>query len=359
MSKEKLKYSEFDFRLPPIHFLQGGLTVQSETADYYVRDYMQQLHAAGAKGAGVSVVIADTGLSEHQDLDGQIIGGKNYTGRGGESDFVDRNFHGTFCGGIYAAKENGTGIIGAAPESKLYGAKVLTDGGGGSFVWLLELLNDLIDLDLGGENIIVNMSLGSPAPFPPIDAAVQRLYAERPDVMLVGAAGNSGNRFTDIHYPARYDEFIAVGAVDQQKNIASFSSRGASGDISAAGVQMLSTYIGGGYARASGTSFSTPHLGAVVACIWGAFPKLTRDQIRTAIEETAIDRGTPGFDPNYFRGVVNPVQAYERAKKINDDLFDDDDGDNGDGDNQLKGQLSLTENGLSISLNQSIDWTVN
>lgn len=350
-----IKNSNQDFRTPPIYYLEQGVPMsKSEQKDYYVRDYVSELHKMGLKGEGVTVIIADTGIDgSHPDLEGVLIGGKNYTSDD-EKDFMDRNFHGTFCAGIVSANENEVGVIGVAPKSKLYAAKVLSDSGSGSFLGILKFIEDLKSIDIEG-NIIVNMSLGSSFDFPPLRDAVQEL-SEIENILLVGAAGNSGERRGEIDYPARYEEFLAVGAVDSNMIVAPFSSRGNEGDIMGAGVSVLSTYIGGKYARASGTSFSTPHVSGVAALIWSKFPKLTAKQIRESLESTAIDKGKDGFDNIYFGGIVNPIQAYQAARKM---AGDDNNGGGGDGD-ALKAKLVVSSDrkGVQIQFEKPIDWDI-
>jgi hypothetical protein len=64
---------------------------------------------------------------------------------------------------------------------------------------------------------------------------------------------NSGPSLDTVNYPALYPEVAAVGAIDQTKRIANFSSRGVTVDIAAPGVDITSTYPPNNYARLSGT----------------------------------------------------------------------------------------------------------
>ncbi|MBE1486664.1 S8 family serine peptidase [Plantactinospora soyae] len=103
-------------------------------------------------------------------------------------------------------------------------------------------------------------------------------------VFFVAAAGNTGPFCGSIDTaPAPYPEVFTVGAVDRQRRVADFSSRGpAAGgagkpDVVAPGVAVLSALPGGGYGRQSGTSMATPHLAGVVALMWSANPALVGD----------------------------------------------------------------------------------
>jgi serine protease len=67
----------------------------------------------------------------------------------------------------------------------------------------------------------------------------------------------------------------------------------------------------GSYAKLSGTSMAAPHVSGAIAKIWAARPKCTKDQVRTAIFETALDLGESGRDDDYGEGMVQVVKAYD------------------------------------------------
>jgi subtilisin family serine protease len=113
-------------------------------------------------------------------------------------------------------------------------------------------------------------------------------------VFVVASAGNDGEYgCSSVRDPiAIYDDAFSVGAVDKVGNLADFSSLGpvvvdGSGrikpDISAPGVGVLSSYPGGTYQIASGTSMAGPHVVGVVALMWSANPKLIGNIDRTEI----------------------------------------------------------------------------
>ena len=64
------------------------------------------------------------------------------------------------------------------------------------------------------------------------------------DVLIIAAAGNGGN--TSYSYPASFSTVMSVAAVDSNKDLAYFSQRNNQVDISAPGVNILSTVPGGG-----------------------------------------------------------------------------------------------------------------
>ena len=83
-------------------------------------------------------------------------------------------------------------------------------------------------------------------------------YAWQQGVLLVAAAGNNGY---GPSYPAAFGEpVIAVAAGDEDLQHPDFSSIWETNDISAPGVNIISTYLGEGYAQMSGTSMASPHV---------------------------------------------------------------------------------------------------
>jgi parallel beta-helix repeat protein len=148
------------------------------------------------------------------------------------------------------------------------------------------------------------MSFGGP------DAQVMHdalKYAYDHGVLLVASAGNAGD---DIkHYPAAYDEVIAVTATDLSDNLASFSSFGDWVEVAAPGVGIYSTVLSNSYREMSGTSMACPHVSGVAGLVWSAFPNYTNRQVRQLLRYSADDLGNWGFDVYYGYGRVNARRA--------------------------------------------------
>ncbi len=87
-----------------------------------------------------------------------------------------------------------------------------------------------------------------------------------------------------------------------------------------------------GYEAWSGTSMATPHVSAVAALVWSAYPGLTNVDIRNALDATAKDLGEPGRDPAYGYGLV---QAYDAIQYLSS-------GSDGGGDASGSGALHVT-----------------
>jgi subtilisin family serine protease len=144
---------------------------------------------------------------------------------------------------------------------------------------------------------------------------------------FVAAAGNTGPRCDSVDDPpAPYADVLTVGAVDQERRVAAFSSRGptddgrAKPDVAAPGEGVLSAMPGGGYAELGGTSMAAPHVAGVVALMWSANPALVGDVGRT--RELLRETATPALptegagdcdDPARLAG-AGIVDAYAAAR---------------------------------------------
>ena len=128
-------------------------------------------------------------------------------------------------------------------------------------------------------------------------------------IVLVAAAGNSGPRKDSMIYPAKYSSVIAVGATDNNDVVAKWSSRGPQLSVTAPGVNIYSTYMGGTYATMSGTSMACPHVTGTVALILWKNPTLSPDAVRGKLQSTAVDLGPAGWDPAYGYGRIDAYAA--------------------------------------------------
>jgi len=266
-------------------------------------------------GAGVKVAVLDTGIDEnHPDL--TVSGGISMVP--GVTSWDDDQGHGTHCAGIIGARNNPSGVVGVAPNSKLYAVKVLNDRGTGYLSWILAGMGWA---EQNGMDV-VSMSLGSNVDKPdaPCTLAYQRA-AERLNsagCITVAAAGNNGRDPVNpwVGNPARCAGFMAVAAVDRNKNLAAFSSRGPASlcsdcgvEIAAPGVSINSTTRGGGYGLKSGTSMACPHVSGAAALLKELHPTWTPGKIRDRLRATADDLGAPGNDPSFGSGLLNCHRA--------------------------------------------------
>jgi subtilisin len=162
----------------------------------------------GHRGKDIKVAVIDTGVGEHPDL--RVRGGKNFTKVGNVDDYTDISGHGTHVAGIIAAN-NQSGLIGIAPDSELYSARVFTRSKtltaankdiGDAILWAAgeEIQSDIINLSIQGDKFDDFLK-----------DRIEYVTNER-GVFCIAAGGNSGS---NIMYPAAYDACYCVSALGQ------------------------------------------------------------------------------------------------------------------------------------------------
>ena len=245
-------------------------------------------------GSLIKVAILDTGIDlDHPDLWSNIKGGINIIKPHKSAD--DDGGHGTHLAGTVAAIDNDFGVIGVGPEIHLYAVKVLNKKGVG---WLSDII-DALGWCIDNQIQVINMSFGSLEGNQSFHDAIIRAY--QAGITMVASAGNNGENSGLIEYPAFYPETIAVSAVGQEDEFASFSSYGLQIDLTAPGVDILSTYRNGFYATMYGTSMSAAHVTGTIALVLTTSPKWgydldndgiwDPDEIRERLMDTAENLG--------------------------------------------------------------------
>lgn len=270
------------------------------------------VHTNGIRGTGVRVAVIDTGIDHsHQDLALNYVGGFDFVNN--DPDPTDDNKHGTHVAGTIGALDNDVGVVGVAPEARLYGLKVLGADGSGSFSDVIAALQWAVDNGLQ----ITNNSYGSSQdPGTTVNAAFDNAAAA--GLLHVAAAGNNGNCFgigDSVLFPARYDSVIAVAATDQTDSSPCFSSTGPSVELAAPGVAINSTVLGGAYESLTGTSMASPHVAGTAALVVSAGVTdingngRVNDEVRQILDSTARDLGAAGRDTWYGFGLVDAAAA--------------------------------------------------
>ncbi|PYQ60728.1 MAG: hypothetical protein DMF58_07190 [Acidobacteria bacterium] len=252
------------------------------------------------KGAGpVNVAVLDTGIDAlHPDLATNYAGGYNTFTK--TNDPADDNGHGTHVAGTIAAADNNIGVVGVAPEVRLWAVKVLDRTGFGLDENVIAGVDWVINKkhEIGGD-WIMSLSLGASFDSPVEREAFARVIAE--GILVTAAAGNRGS--TDIEYPAAYDGVIAVGAIDSADKLAAFSDHGPRLDVVAPGVRVLSTAPRGSIPVAAVTLMTGATLTA--ATIQGS----SRGEVKG--EYVACGIGNPQDFPSAVSGKIALIRRGE------------------------------------------------
>ncbi|MFC5514071.1 S8 family serine peptidase [Massilia jejuensis] len=181
------------------------------------------------------VCIIDSGYDrKHEDLAANRVTGEYDAGTGWW--YTDENHHGTHVAGTVAAVNNsGTGVVGvnANGQLRLHIVKVFGKDG---WAYSSSLASAANKCGAAGANVI-SMSLGGDRRSQTEQVAFDKLYTQ--GVLNVAAAGNDGNRA--VSYPANYHSVMSIGALDENRQWASFSQYNNKVELSAPGVGVLST----------------------------------------------------------------------------------------------------------------------
>ena len=274
------------------------------------------LEASGVTQGDPNLVVAviDTGVDfSHTDLSGRRWVNPGESGGGKETNGIDDdgngfvddvngadffsndgnpfddNGHGTHLAGTIAASVNDQGVVGVAPNVKIMGLKFLGASGSGSTSNAVRAIGYAQSKGIK----ISNNSWGCQG-----HGCFSQALKDAIDTsgsLFVAAAGNNDiNNDVDPSYPASYDSqnILSVAAVDRFGNKAWFSNFGANSvDISAPGVEILSSVPGNTYASLDGTSMAAPHAAGVAALAASGDPALLSDPV--ALKNHIMDTGKP------------------------------------------------------------------
>ena len=309
-----------------------------------------------ANGQGVRIAVLDNGIdANHPDLNDNLNAELSRSFVPGEAWRVNSGFefhHGTHIAGIIGAANNGTGIIGIAPESELVALKVLSENtGSGDFSWLMRAI--VYAADNGVD--IANMSLG--AVLPTIGTVGQNThelkimfdrvgeYANNRGMLLIASLGGKGVDLNTgyMHLPSGADKFQAVSAttpvgwlVDPYTsffNKSTYANFGAGmvdfvapgGDASYPGEESCNlsglerpcwvfdfvfSTIGDGWGWGTSTGIAAAHASGVAALVKSLHPGASPDDVTYAMRASASKIGaSPGKDEVFGKGHLNALGA--------------------------------------------------
>ena len=280
-SAQGIRYAERDAEVTACSESEYSFSSWGAVAMNY-RDYLS--YAAQWGHGSATVAIVDSGVYMHSDLAGRILeSGYDYIDA--DDDATNDLFgHGTNVAGIVADCT-------AREPVYLYPIRVLNANGGGS---ISNVTNAVREATAKAVDVI-NLSLESTKMSAALDDAI--LDAVNAGITVVAAAGNKSMDTSQVS-PAHLNNVgvIVVGAAEKDGSRSSYSNFGTSVDVYAYGSRIRCCSRTGGYASATGTSMSAPHISALAALLRLIHPGLSPVGIETRIvcaTDTALEVNVP------------------------------------------------------------------
>ena len=289
--------------------------------------HLPQAHGYSTGDPEITVAVLDTGIDiDHPELIEIMLPGYDFVNildgagkfvgdyLGYDEDPDDEVGHGTHVAGIIA----GQGLkmpVGVVPRCKILPVRVLgamRRGAKKVGAGLVDNINSGIKwaIDQGAD--VINMSLGieHTGGGLPHEAVVN--YARSKGVSIVAASGNDGQE--QLYYPGALPHVIAVGALDESGDIASFSTYGKQVDFAAPGTNIYSTYIGSDYGFSTGTSHASPFVAGAIALLKSYARQkydtnLSDRQVKYVLKHTANKLGKRFKHPKAGFGQLNLLDA--------------------------------------------------
>jgi len=291
------------------------------------------LHNIGLRGQGMQIAMLDNGFNNYTasnfhafdsaNANNQILGTWDFVAR--DQNVSNDGSHGMSCFSTIVANIPGQ-FIGKAPKANFW----LYQTEDNSSEYPIEEVNwscgaeradssgaDIISSSLGYttfDNASLNHSYADLNGNTTMAAMAADLAAKKGMLVFI-ANGNSGTG--SWHYltsPADGDSIIAVGAVNSNGVVASFSSYGPSSDgqikpdVASVGVAAIVQTSAGTIGGSSGTSFACPNMAGLGTCLWQGFPEFSNMKIRSALWQAGSIANTP--DDRIGYGIPNMKTAF-------------------------------------------------
>ncbi len=335
---------EFVFKSPELETASQLFKQPDNFADFDYGPSFDQLqlsdvpavHSKGITGEGVMLGLLDTGFNwkNHESLkDATVVAEydfvfKDESTENDSRDIPAQHDHGTLVFSIVGGFKEGS-LIGSAFGSDFILAKtedirsekhIEEDNYAAALEWMESYGVDITSSSLGYSTFDAPEFSYTYEDMDGMTTIVTRAaeLAFRRGVVTITSAGNEGG--TSWYYilaPADGKNTLAIGAVDNNNQVASFSSRGPSydgrikPDVVAKGVGVYGANAEdfSAYVSRSGTSVAAPIASGVAALLLSAYPHLKNTQVRTILFESADNNSSPDNDRGY--GLISAVKAIE------------------------------------------------
>lgn len=299
----------------------------------------------------VTVAVLDEGIdANHEDLYGNVLQGYTVGDNMGYGAPKNTNNysckgHGVACAGIIGAKNNNIGIEGIAHGIKLFSVNIVPNLANNYYSGFADNSEIAYAIQIASQNAdILSCSWGGNSYNSVIANALTDVMANGRNgkgCIVIAASGNNYPLMTEVSFPANISGVIAVGAIDKNGLIQSYSQRGKSMDLVAPSgacnllgdIVTLDRMGNLGYNKGTtnsgdlsntnytkffgGTSAACPQIAGVAALILSANPNLTLSQIRTILQSTTKKlpaMNGANWNTTYGYGLVDAYAAVQVAQ---------------------------------------------
>lgn len=338
--EEKFDYPKFEYTPPQktkevVKYTKDGTLPYGLSSRQISMNSIHWLHLMGALGEGMVMAVFDAGFENVDEIshfealreEGRLLGTRSFVFPGRSVFFTGS--HGTevlSCIAAYKPEE----MIGSAPKASFYLAqtedgrsenKIEEDNWVAAIEWADSLGCDVINSSLGYYDFDIKSQRYK---YADMDGTVSRCsqaagMAADKGMIVCASAGNEGNdKWHYITAPADADNIITVGGVTPEGKPSDFSSYGPTADsrvkpdAAAVGSFAIVATPAGETSISFGTSFSSPILAGMVACLWQLFPEKTPIQIINAVRSTGSQSIDP--TPHLGYGITDFLAAYNLLK---------------------------------------------
>ncbi len=312
--------------------LYEDVPVPTTLADSGPLVHAPQARAMGARGAGTTVAVLDTGVqSNHPFLNGRVVeeacfsttsaasnstsvcpGGANTstaTGAGAPCTVAGCD-HGTHVAGIAAGRAAGsTTFFGVAPDANIFAVQVFsrfTDtaanmpcaNSGRASPCILSFTSDqirglqrVLDRRAARNVVSANMSLGGGNNAAACDSDARKAVIDDLRAVRVATVIASGNDSltNGVGAPGCISTAVTVGSTTKSDAVSAFSNSSSLVDVLAPGSSINSSITGSAFGVKSGTSMATPHVAGAFSAVRSLVPDATTDQILSALQATGVE----------------------------------------------------------------------
>jgi hypothetical protein len=271
---------------------------QGDPAQYVVKKFrLAEAHRI-TKGANTVIAVIDAEIDVNQpDLAGAVID-RFDAGCGATSPSA----HGTGMAGAIASHAR---LLGVAPQANIIA--ICAFGGAGSPESTSFKIIKGLDYAIQHGARIINMSFAGPRD-PALSQALQ--IAREKGILVIAAAGNNGPKSAPA-YPGADPSVMAVTATDGNDRLFTGANQGKYVTVAAPGVDVLVPAPDSGMQFTTGTSVAAAHVSGVAALLIAHRRSLKPEEIRAILVRTAKHLGSPGINPQFGAGLVDPLKALE------------------------------------------------